>query len=68
MSGHHSRLPAPELPSSMLDNGLTPLATMGISFLTQIWSPAAAYTALASVTLGLALLHPAFFKRIRQLE
>jgi len=50
----------------MLDNGLTPLATMSISFLIHIWSPAGAYTTLASVSLVLALLQLAFFRRIRQ--
>lgn len=39
----------------MLDNGLTPLATMFISLFVHIWSPAGAYTALASVSLALAL-------------
>ena len=51
----------------MLDNGLTPLATMGISFLIHIWSPAGAYTTIASISLVLALLQMAFFKRARQL-
>tara|TARA_B100000809_G_C14636590_1_gene350592 strand:- start:199 stop:471 length:273 start_codon:yes stop_codon:yes gene_type:complete len=50
----------------MLDNGLTPLATMSISFLIHIWSRAGAYTTLASVSLVLALLQLAFFRRIRQ--
>ena len=52
----------------MLDNGLTPLATMAISFLIHIWSPAGAYTVIASVSLALALLQLAFFRRVRQLE
>jgi len=52
----------------MLDNGLTPLATMAISFFIHVWSPAGAYTTLASVSLVLALLQLAFFKRARQLE
>jgi hypothetical protein len=51
----------------MLDNGLTPLATMAISFLIHVWSPAGAYTALALVSLALALLQLAFFRRIRVL-
>ncbi|MCI0790080.1 MAG: hypothetical protein J4N88_10940 [Chloroflexi bacterium] len=49
----------------MLDNGLTPLATMTISFLIHIWSPAGAYTVIASVSLALALLQLAFFRRVR---
>ena len=52
----------------MLDNGLTPLATMVISFCIHIWSPAGAYTVLASVSLVLALLQLAFFRRVRSLE
>lgn len=52
----------------MLDNGLTPLATMFISFFIHIWSPAGAYTALALVGLALALLQLAFFRRVRQLD
>ena len=52
----------------MLDNGLTPLATMGISFLIHVWSPAGAYTTLASISLVLALLQLAFFRRVRRLE
>ena len=51
----------------MLDNGLTPLATMAISFFIQVWSPAGAYTVLASVSLVFALLQLAFFRRIREL-
>ena len=51
----------------MLDNGLTPLATMAISFLIHVWSPAGAYTVLASVSLVFALLQLAFFRRIREL-
>ncbi len=52
----------------MLDNGLTPLATMAISFLIHIWSPAGAYTTIASISLVLALLQFVFFKKARQLE
>jgi len=51
----------------MLDNGLTPLATMAISFLIHIWSPAAAYTLIAAISLILALLQLVFFNRVRQL-
>jgi hypothetical protein len=51
----------------MLDNGLTPLATMAISFLIHIWNPAAAYTLIAAISLILALLQLVFFKRVRQL-
>ena len=51
----------------MLDNGLTPLATMAISLLIHVWSPAGAYTTIASISLALALLQLAFFKRVRQL-
>jgi len=51
----------------MLDNGLTPLATMGISFWIHIWSPAGAYTSLAAVSLILALLQLVFFRRVRDL-
>ena len=52
----------------MLDNGLTPLATMAISYFIHIWNPAGAYTVLALVSLALALLQLAFFNRIRQLD
>ena len=52
----------------MLDNGLTPLATMVISFFIHIWSPAAAYTTLAAVSLFLALVQLAFFRRVRELK
>jgi len=51
----------------MLENGLTPLATMGISFLIHVWSLAGAYTALALVSLGFALRQLAFFERTREL-
>jgi len=51
----------------MLENGLTPLATMGISFLIHVWSPVGAYTALALVSLGFALRQLAFFERTREL-
>lgn len=47
----------------MLDNGLTPLAAMVISVVIHIWSPAGAYTTLAAVSLVLALLQLAFFRR-----
>ena len=52
----------------MLDNGLTPLATMAISFWIHIWSPAGAYTTIAAISLVLALLQLVFFKRARELE
>ncbi|SVB14055.1 uncharacterized protein METZ01_LOCUS166909 [marine metagenome] len=52
----------------MLDNGLMPLAIMAISFLIHIWSPAGTNTTLASVSLSLALLQLAFFRRVRHLE
>ena len=52
----------------MLDNGLTPLATMVISFFIHIWSPAGAYTVIALVSLALALLQLAFFRRVWRLE
>lgn len=42
-----------------------PLATMAISFMIPIWSPAGAYTVIASVSLALALLQLAFFRRVR---
>lgn len=51
----------------MLENGLTPLATMGISFLIHVWSLAGAYTALALVNLGFSLRQLTFFRRIREL-
>ena len=51
----------------MLDNGLTPLATMDISFLTHIWSPAGANTTLASASPVLALFQLVSFRWIRQL-
>ena len=50
------------------NNGLTPLATMVISFFIHVWSPAGAYTTIASVSLLLALLQLAFFRRVRQLD
>ena len=52
----------------MLDNGLTPLATMLISFFIHVWSPAGAYTVIASISLALALLQLVFFRRVWQLE
>jgi len=52
----------------MLDNGLTPLATMGISFAIYIWSPAGAYTTLAGISLFLAVLQLMFFRRVRELD
>ncbi|NQW23618.1 MAG: MFS transporter [SAR202 cluster bacterium] len=52
----------------MLDNGITPLSTMVISFFIYIWSPTGTYTVLASISLVLALMQFAFFKRVRQLE
>ena len=52
----------------MLDNGLTPLATMLISFFIHVWTPSGAYTVIAAISLGLALLQFAFFRRIWRLE
>ena len=52
----------------MLDNGLTPLATMAISYLIHIWSPSGAYTVIALVSLALALLQLGFFRRVRELD
>ena len=51
----------------MLDGGLTPLSAMVISFFIHIWSPAGAYTVVALVSLGLASLQLAFFRRVREL-
>ena len=52
----------------MLDNGLTPMATMAISYLIHIWSPGGAYTVIAAVSLALALLQLGFFRRVRELD
>ena len=52
----------------MLDNGLTPLATMAISYLIHIWSPSGAYTMIAAISLALALLQLVLFRRVRLLE
>ena len=52
----------------MLDNGLTPLATMAISYLIYIWSPGGAYTVIAAISLALALLQLVLFRRVRALE
>ena len=52
----------------MLDNGLTPLATMAISYLIHIWSPGGAYTVIAAISLALALLQLVLFRRVRALD
>ncbi|HAA95799.1 MAG TPA: hypothetical protein DCE26_08940 [Dehalococcoidia bacterium] len=52
----------------MLDNGLTPLATMVISFFIHIWSPTGTYTVIAAISLTLAVMQAVFFKRARDLE
>ena len=52
----------------MLDNGLTPLATMLISFFIHVWSPAGAYSVIALISLALALLQLVFFRRVWKLE
>ena len=52
----------------MLDNGLTPLATMAISYLIHIWSPGGVYTVIAAISLALALLQLVLFRRVRALE
>ena len=52
----------------MLDNGLTPLATMAISYLIHISSPDGAYTVIAAISMALALLQLVLFRRVRALE
>jgi hypothetical protein len=52
----------------MLDHGLTPLATLLISVYIHYWNPSGAFTVVASVSLGLAILQLIFFRAARQLE
>ena len=52
----------------MLDSGLTPLATMALSYLILIWNPGGAYTAIAAISLALALLQLVLFRRVWALE
>ena len=52
----------------MLDQGLTPLATMLISLLVHVWNPSGAFTAIGGLALGLSILMALVFRRARQLE
>ncbi|MCH2676545.1 MAG: hypothetical protein MK099_12580 [Dehalococcoidia bacterium] len=50
----------------MLDDGLTLVTTMAISFWIHIWSSGGAYTTIASLSLVLALLQLAFLMKASQ--
>ena len=52
----------------MLDQGLTPLATLLISLLVHLWNPSGAFTAIGGLALGLSILMALVFRRVRQLE
>jgi MFS family permease len=51
-----------------LDHGLTPLATLLISLFVHLWNPSGAFTVIAAVSLGLAVLQALTFRRARQLD
>jgi hypothetical protein len=47
---------------------LTPLATLLISLFVHLWNPSGAFTVIAAVSLGLAVLQALTFRRARQLD
>ncbi len=52
----------------MLDHGITPLATLLIGLFIQLWNPSGAFTVIAAVGLGFAILQAITFRSVRQLS
>ncbi len=52
----------------MLDHGLTPLATLLIGLFMHLWNPSGAFTVIAAVSLGIAVLQALTFRTVRSLS
>ena len=52
----------------MLDHGLTPLATLLIGLFIHLWNPSGAFTVIAAVSLGIAILQALTFRSVRELN
>ena len=51
-----------------LDNGLTPLAVLAISWVVHIWTPSGTFAVVGIVGLATSVLMTVAFRRVRQLE
>ena len=51
-----------------LDNGLTPLAALAISWVVHIWTPSGTFAVVGIVGLATSVLMTVAFHRVRQLE